>query len=105
MLIGFFYYSVFNWLIFSLFYCGVFGAESGEGVIFGDTISTSKYPIAEDAYAALNLIALNIFVVYFMYSLRQDLRQAYRENLSINDQQKETNWMMSRTLEIDGTVP
>lgn len=47
---------------------------------------------------------MNLVVVYCMYSLRRELRRSFIENLENNDLQRELNWMMTRTLEIDGTV-
>ena len=63
-------------------------------------MDSRSYPKTEDAYLVLNMFYLDLFVLYFLYTLRSELRAAFLDNLVHNDYQKEVNWMMSRTLEI-----
>ncbi len=71
---------------------------------FGEKINTHEYPKTEDAYIAVNLLVINVIVVYCMYSLRIQVRNAYIDNINNNENQREINWMMTRTLEIDGSA-
>jgi hypothetical protein len=82
------------------------GEVPGPGVTslkprIGEKLNTSLYPRTEDAYTVLNLLLLNGVVVYGMFSLRHELRAAFVNNIVNNEFQREVNWMMTRTLEIN----
>jgi hypothetical protein len=69
---------------------------------FGDEIDTSKFSKLEDVYQLVNMAILNCSVYVFIWLMISKLRRVYIENLRNNKSQKEINWMMSRTLEING---
>lgn len=69
---------------------------------FGDEIDTSKFSKLDDVYQLANMAILNCSVYVFIWLMISKLRRVYTENLRNNKSQKKINWMMSRTLEING---
>lgn len=69
----------------------------------GWEVTTSKYPNVEQAYFILNIFALTYFIFAAIASLRSELQIAYIQNFITNIDEKEVNYMMLRTVEIQST--
>lgn len=102
-------FAIGNWLLYGILYTSVYSIQNDPkvryalcDVSFGDTIETSSFKKTQDTYTVLNLLLLNASVYFFIWFMKRRLRLVYLDNLRNNKLEKEVNWMMSRTLEING---
>ncbi len=70
----------------------------------GWEVTSSKYPYVEQAYFTLNIFSLTFFVFSAISTLRSELQVAYIRNFMTNEDEKEVNHMMLRTVEIQGAL-
>jgi hypothetical protein len=94
-------YTIVDGILYCIFYLILFFA-SGSTDLFEVTPDTDPYIALEDLYAVTHLISITALILWKMFEARKELRAAFIANFTENEEEQELNWLMLRTIELEG---